>query len=59
MEVQESVSRSKGSEEKGRFAALPENVQREIKRYLQLGDFPTAKRIYDQFINLQTEGGVQ
>jgi len=52
MNIQESTINVKKSEENSRFATLPSELQLKIKHYLQLGDFKTAKALYDQGLQL-------
>jgi hypothetical protein len=44
----ESIPNSiKKTEETSRFATLPSQLQLQIKKYLELGDFRTAKALFD------------
>ena len=36
------------SEKKSSFASLPHEIQEEVKRFLELGDFRSAKLLYDR-----------
>ncbi|MBS0350536.1 MAG: hypothetical protein JSR33_04990 [Proteobacteria bacterium] len=47
----ESVPITKKTEGTSRFATLPLQLQLQIKRYLQLGDFRAAKALFDAGLN--------
>lgn len=48
MNMIESTSNYKNNEKESRFASLPFDLQLQIKRYLQQGDFRSAKALFDQ-----------
>ncbi len=47
MRIRESTQSYKKPEENSRLATLPSQLQLQIKRYLELGDFRTAKALFD------------
>ncbi len=44
---QESAHHTQKPEETSRLATLPPELQLQIKRYLELGDFRSAKALFD------------
>ena len=47
MATQETTVSARKNQENSRLATLPSQLQLQIRRYLELGDFRAAKALYD------------
>ena len=54
MAVQEPINHYEKAEENSRLATLPLELQQEIRRCLQNGDFRTAKALFDIGIDIES-----